>query len=205
VAQGLKVVIAALNAKYIQVEPLLFKNMDNGRYLSFRLDSSGNIKYMFNEIPIFAYEKVRWYESSSLHMALLGIFILVFLLWSIYYCIYYFRNIKKNGVIQGRFARRLLTLICVSNLVFLAGTAASLLSMDSLSDISFKLPLIMKILMAGQIGVAVLTGVLAAVTFIVWKKGCWKMSGRLCFTLTAASNICFTVLMYCYNVIGIRY
>lgn len=194
-----------LQARCVQVEPLLFKNMENGRYLSFRTNSSGDVTYMFTEIPTFAFEKVRWYESNSLHMILLGGFILIFLSWCVYYCIHSLRNMKKKERTRGRFAGRLLTLISISNVVFLVGIAVTVLSMDSVSDIGFKLPLVMKILLVGQIPVAVLTGVLAAATFIVWRKGYWKVPGRICFTMVVASNICFTALMYYYNIIGIRY
>lgn len=188
-----------------QVRPLLYRSTENGRYLSFRTDSRGEIAYMFTEIPTFALEKVGWYESNNLHIILLGASILLSLAWCIYYGIHSLRVRRKKNSTQGKFAGRYLTTISISNIITRAGICITVLSMDSISDIGFKLPFIVKIILTGQIIVAVLTAILAAVILLVWRKGYWKAIERIFFTLTAVLNICFTAIMYYYNLIGIRY
>lgn len=193
------------DGRYIQVEPLLFRNMENGRYLSFRTEGSRNPSYMFNENPTSAFEKVQWYQSNKLHIILLIFCIVMSLTWCIYCAMKYLRRSDKITSPAGRYAESLLTIIAISSIVSLAGIFAAILSMDSVLDIGFKLPVIMRVVLAGQIAVAVLTGILAVIIFIVWQKAYWRMPGRLYFTLVGVANICFTAILYYYNMIGIKY
>ncbi|OQB21569.1 MAG: putative penicillin-binding protein PbpX [Firmicutes bacterium ADurb.Bin182] len=191
--------------RYIQTGPFVFTNTESGERISFGKDSRGNIAYMFIELPVIALEKVRWYESNILHMLLLGASLVLSLIWCVYSIISSARAKKKKSEPRGRFAKILLTCVCILNIGTLAGVLLSVLSMDSVLDIGFMLPSAMKILLAGQVAAAALTAVLAAETFIVWIRAYWKATGRMFFTLTAVLNICFTLIMYYYNLIGIKY
>jgi hypothetical protein len=57
--------------RFVEVEPLYFLQMDGPFAIDFREDDQGRITHMFaNFTPMFAFEKLRWYETPGFNMAL---------------------------------------------------------------------------------------------------------------------------------------
>ena len=70
--------IAYGGERWIAVEPLRFRNVDDGRQLTFQKDSSGQIGFMNREN-----ERIAWYQSGRAAIAFYFCFVLlsVFILW----------------------------------------------------------------------------------------------------------------------------
>jgi CubicO group peptidase (beta-lactamase class C family) len=65
--------------RWIQIEPLLFRDAEGTATIGFR-ERGGRITHLFmGEVPVFAFERVPWYESRGLHLALLGAELALFL------------------------------------------------------------------------------------------------------------------------------
>lgn len=190
---------------YTQVGPLIFKNMDNNTYIIFKEDDNKDMSLMFTETPFYAFEKVKWYESSRLHVMLLGIFVLTFISFSIYYMAMLMKGKKRGILYKGTFADRLSVGVCILNLVFVLGMAAVIVYPGTKSEIAYKLPLPVKVLLISQIASALLTVPLVVASIIVWIKDCWPALKRIYFTLVVLSCVGFTAIMYYYNLIGIKY
>src|SRR5215207_2340315 len=66
--------------RFVEVEPLYFRQVDAPFGIVFREDDQGRITHMFTDYtPLFAFEKLDWYETPAFNMALAVGCILMFL------------------------------------------------------------------------------------------------------------------------------
>lgn len=68
--------------RMIQIQPCLFKSIDDGFVCAFRRDASGKITHLFTN-GTSAFEKLRWYETATFQRSLLGVCLLFFIFVSI--------------------------------------------------------------------------------------------------------------------------
>ena len=65
--------------RWIQVEPLVFRDEEGTSTIAFREGRRGRITHLFlGEVPVFAFERVPWYESLEVHGAIAGAAIVLF-------------------------------------------------------------------------------------------------------------------------------
>src|SRR5829696_3247092 len=65
--------------RFVEVEPLYFRQVDGPFGILFSEDAQGRITHMFTDYtPMFAFEKLRWYETPGFNMALALGCVLVF-------------------------------------------------------------------------------------------------------------------------------
>ena len=65
--------------RFVQVEPLVFREEGGTSTLAFREARRGGITHLFlGDVPVFAFERVPWYESQKLHAAIAVFGLLLF-------------------------------------------------------------------------------------------------------------------------------
>jgi CubicO group peptidase (beta-lactamase class C family) len=61
--------------------PLVYENRETGEKLAFRADASGAITHLFRgSRPEGAFDPIPWYESTTLHLCITGLALLIFIL-----------------------------------------------------------------------------------------------------------------------------
>ena len=76
----LLVPIEGLKLRFVEVEPLYFRQVDGPFDMVFREDDQGRITHMFTDLmPQYALEKLDWYETPGFNMALSLGCVLIFL------------------------------------------------------------------------------------------------------------------------------
>src|SRR5215211_2518829 len=66
--------------RFVEVEPLYFRQVDGPFNTVFREDDQGRITRMFTDYtPMFAFEKLKWYETPAFNMALALSCVFIFL------------------------------------------------------------------------------------------------------------------------------
>jgi CubicO group peptidase (beta-lactamase class C family) len=59
------------DARFVQIEPLVFREQRGTSTIAFREARRGRITHLFmGDVPVFAFERVPWYESQQLHAAI---------------------------------------------------------------------------------------------------------------------------------------
>src|SRR3712207_7672215 len=54
--------------RFVETKPLYFRQVDGSFHILFREDERGRITHMFTDYtPMFAFEKLAWYERSEEH------------------------------------------------------------------------------------------------------------------------------------------
>ena len=199
--------MGSLEWRFVEVEPLYFRQADGPFGLIFREDDQGRITYMSTDLmPQFALEKLNWYETLGFNMVLLLGCILVFLSMIPVAVIRFIRNRHlsrdwKTASRGARVADLIILGICVLNLLFVVGNVLWLNTPNILSGT----PLVTKIVL----GLGVLSALLSAGALVymvlAWINRYWGIAFRLYYTLVTIAAIAFVWFLNYWNLLGWRY
>ena len=90
--------MAGLEFRFVEVEPLYFRQVDGSFSMVFREDDQGRITYMFTDIvPHYGYVQLDWYEIPGFNMVLIQVCVLVFLSIVPVALIRFIRNRRSGG------------------------------------------------------------------------------------------------------------
>jgi len=114
--------------RFVEAKALYFRQVNAQFHILFREDDQGRITHMFTDItPMFAFEKLRWYETPGFNRVLVLGCVLVFLSMIPVILIRFIRNRRSSGDRKptsrgARVADWLIVGISVLNLLFVVGT-----------------------------------------------------------------------------------
>lgn len=185
--------------EYVEVEPLVFQQVNGHDVVVFIEDENGNITHAANNLILSqAYERFPWYENPSMHMILWGVSYLVLITFLIASGI---RALIKRKAKQPQLAPAQVVLVLASlfEIVFLV-------LLYSATQDYFQYVI-------GNVGLYIVAfsfSTLAAIavpfivffTVLVWKRQIWKPLRRLHYTLGAAAITALTLSFWVWNLIG---
>jgi len=197
--------VSGLEFRFVEVEPLYFRQVDGPFGLTFREDDRGRITHIFTDLtPMWSFERLNWYETPAFNMGLALVSVLIFLsmipgalihiIWN--------RRLSGNPKPAPRGARAAFwTILGLSllNLLFVIGTILwgeqNLVPLFGVSTI-YKF-----VLGLGVLSVVLTVGALVY-TVLAWKNGYWGILGRLYYTLVAVAAVAFVWLLNYWNLLG---
>jgi hypothetical protein len=191
--------------RFVEVEPLYFRQVDGPFAIVFREDDRGHITHMFTNVtPMYAYEKLNWYETPRFNMPLLLVCILVFLSMFPVTLIRAIRNRltnndQKSAPRGARVANGIILGICILNLLFMVGNVLWGQPID------FGIPLIYKIVLGLGVLSAVLTVGALVYAALAWKNSYWGVAFRAYYTLVTVAAAAFIWFLNYWNLLGWRY
>lgn len=193
--------------RYVEIAPLLFHEVDGDEQLLFREDAQGNPRYVFiHSEPIMVGEKVAWYDSTTLHMALLAVCYLLFFSLLVAGPVGFFVNRGRTDLPPrsplARLARGVLGGVALLAMALAAGTALLMGDIVALmaGDRGILTVLgVISVLLAGLTAAAV---VLAAAA---WIRGYWRPAGRIHYTLVTLAAVALVWFLNYWNLLGWRF
>jgi hypothetical protein len=198
-----------LERRFVEVEPLYFRQVDGPLSIVFREDDRGRITHMFSSFtPYQAYEKLDWYETRSFSLVLILGSLLIFLSMIPAGLIRLIQDRRRDGepkpASRGAGVAHLIILaVSVLNLLFVAGTALGIFSFQS--NPLMDLPLILKIALGLGVLAAVLTAGALVFTVLAWKNRYWGIAARAYYTLVTVAAVAFVWFLNYWNLLGWRY
>jgi len=192
--------------RFVEVEPLYFRQADGQFSLVFREDDEGRITHMFaNVTPMFAFEKLNWYETPAFNIALLLGSLVIFLSMVLVALIHCIRNRRlgsdSNSTPRGaRLAQGIILAISVLNLLFVVGTA-----LWGNPFPVFGVSMIYKIVLGLGVLTTVLTVAALVYTVTAWKNNYWSIAGRAHYTLVTVAAVAFVWFLNYWNLLGWRF
>lgn len=192
--------------RFVEVEPLYFRQVDAPFQIVFRADERGRITHLFTDYtPMMAFEKLNWYETPGFSMALLGGCALVLLSMILVAVIRALRNRRRRGG-QGRDPKGVRTAnwiilgICILNLLFVAGAF-----LWNNPYPSFGVPLQFRVVLGLGVLSALLTAGALVYTVLAWKDRYWGVAFRSYYTLVTVAAVAFVWFLNQWNLLGWRY
>jgi hypothetical protein len=191
--------------RFIEEEPLIYRELDGQRKLVFREDNTGNIEYaFFSDQPAFSLVRKRWYELHDMQMALLGglaaVFSSALFFWpALAFTLRgrYSPEIKRNW--RSGALSCLGWLLSGVSLGFVVGLTFVIADPN---EITFGMWPALKVLFAVTQVSAVLAALAVFGCMIAWKNRYWRLSGRLHYTLVAMAGVVFVVWLYQWNLLN---
>lgn len=191
-------------ARFVEIEPLIFRQVDDDTLLVFHEDRSGKITEAFlGQYPQSALIKNRWFETRTFNMILLGLCLILFLSFIVI-------KLAALGVQRRR------TRPHANNLARAAQVVAGLVSLLSLGvfvGVFLSLMLNPYNLFVGNLPlwpfisffsiiVALLTLGMFVFTLLAWVRRFWGLAGRIHYTLMTLGASGFVWFMYFWNILG---
>lgn len=184
---------------------LLFRQVDGPFHFAFREDDRGDIAYLFTDLtPMMAFERTRWYETSTFSFLLLAISSLVFLAMLAASAIRAILGAARGGHREpsprvARIALRLVVAVCLLDLSFEAGNA--LWGGQPVFGITVAYKVVLGL---GVMSVPLTIG--AAILLLpTWKKGYWSPGFRLLWTIAVLASASFVWFLANWNLLGWRF
>jgi hypothetical protein len=196
-------------SRFVEVEPLYFRQIDGPFGIAFREDTPGRITHLFFDgMPHLAFEKLDWYQTRGFNMSLVLGSVLIFLSTIPAAAVRFLRdrrrgNDRTSGSRGARLAGWIILAIGVLNLLFLAGFAVGMPEM--MQNVLLDPPLLIKIALGLAVLAAVLTVPALVYTVLAWKDGYWGVAFRLYYTLVAVAAVAFVWFLNYWNLLGWRY
>lgn len=195
--------------RFVEVEPLYFRQVDGSFSMLFREDDQGRITHMFIDIlPHYGFVKLDWYETSGFNMVLAQVCVLIFLSMLPVALIRAIRNRRTDGsqtpASRGsRVAGSITFGICFLNVLFLVGLALWFRPMHP-SELH-GIPLSVEIVIGLGVLSALLTPAALVYTVLAWKERYWGVAYRVYYTLVTIAAVTFVWFLHYWNWLGWRY
>jgi CubicO group peptidase (beta-lactamase class C family) len=192
----------AKTTQWVEVEPLVFRNLVSQELLVFREGDQGHVTHMFRQNDQNAYIRLPWYGTVSFHWALLASCMLLFLsavlVWPVGFLVKRLKRIAREpSPILPRLARWLAWGLSALSLFFLV----AFLSMLG-PDIVYGFPPAMTSLLVVPWLVAALTIGMTIFTVVAWVRRYWGVTGRVYYTLLTLVALSFVWWLSYWNLLG---
>lgn len=180
-----------ISTKLIEEEDGIFAREDGRGKVVFRVDDSGNVNYVFNDVSINSFEKLKFYEENEFIIAILGIVLIMF---SINLVLFISRLIKMLNYLN--------IIIEVLDIIGVLGAIILAIKMCLTGEfnLSFGLYFFISLLIISSI-VSVLSFVISTFN-LVKKKGTVK--SRIYNVVLNISHLVFIWVLYYFNLLGYK-
>jgi CubicO group peptidase (beta-lactamase class C family) len=189
---------------FVEVEPLVFRQVGDDELLVFREDSEGHITHMFlSSIVRFAFEKLKWYEAPGFHRTLRISSLVLFASFLIAAPLSFFVKRRREDAAKttprlASVARWALIVIAILAILF----DLSFEQVFSLEDIAAGDVALLKTLLVIPILMTVLTVGPVVFTGLAWRNGYWHLSERIHYMLVTLAAIAYIWFLNYWNLLG---
>jgi hypothetical protein len=171
--------------------------------LLFHQDGSGKTTHMHSSgNPLFAYERVSWYETSTFNLLAFGACYVLLLTALLAVFIGIFRR-RKVASVNPRLPRIAWIWAFIISIVFLLVPVA--ITIYTEFDLKSPFPFYMVIVLAIILAASILVIGPVIFTVFAWMCRFWGIAGRLHYTLITGALMGMVWLMYYWRLLGFRY
>ena len=188
--------------RFVEVEPLLFRQVDGAQTVAFEEDASGAISHMFFGIlPFMPTYRVSWFETQGFTLTI--VIAAILLSFTAISGGIRHRWDNRNEPAPGLWTARVAAVMGFLTLAFLGSAAAIVMATGE--EIFYGIPESLTAALVLPHVTAVLLAALAVVLSIVWMRRLFPWRRRIHYTLffLAAAGLHWIYLHW--NVLGFRY
>jgi len=192
--------------QWVEVEPLVFREVGGQDTVVFRENSKGRITHaFFGQIPILAGVKLAWYKTPGFHYSLLAICMILFLStlgWPVSALSKLFCGRKKEIPGAPWLVRMIAGGMSALYIIFLIGMFSTV---SDYMELIFGVPPLLKILLILPILSALLTIGALFFVYVGWKNKYWTVCGRVHYTLVVLASLFFLWFLAYWNLLGFHF
>jgi CubicO group peptidase (beta-lactamase class C family) len=190
-------------ARWRQIEPLVFAEVDGHEQLVFRENERGEIEDAgMSPVGVFILQKRPWWNALPFQLPLLGVSIAILLVALIGIPIAAALQ-RKQAAPAGAISAR--ATAWLTSAAFVGGLAAFLVGMQDPNMLTFGLPTAVRAALTLWVAGAVLTLGVVVFTFLSWRRRWWGMAGRVSLTLVCLAAAGCVLWLNHWNLLGFKY
>jgi hypothetical protein len=193
--------LVAYGAKWVEVEPLLFREAKGQGRMVFRADGAGNVTHLLGTIRSFV--KLRWYETSAFHHAVAGISLFVILsalvVWPIVAFCLRGRRGPESPPRSARLLAWIMGLLCLLFFICVLQAAADPMQFAFGVPFALKAALWLPWIAIPLLAAAALCSVRA------WTRKYWGLAGRIHYSLVTVAGLTLLGWLYYWNLLGFHH
>ncbi len=188
---------------YYETEFPIYRPVDWMDTVIFHQDGSRkNTHLLFNSLPLFAYERVSWFETSTFNLLAFGACYLLLMTVLLVAFIGIFRR-SKGVKVESHIPRIAKIWTFIISVVFLLVPVA--IAVFIKFDYKSSFPLYMVIVLAIILAASILVIGPIIFTIYAWVRRYWSLTGRIHYTLVTMAMLGMVWLLYYWRLLGIRY
>jgi CubicO group peptidase (beta-lactamase class C family) len=187
--------------RFVEVEPLYFRQVDRSSSLVFFEDDQGRITRFYTDfVPQYSAKRAPWYELRSFNMPLVIVCVLLFISMLIAAPVQAVINRRRGTDLRpaARTARWILVAISLLNLVFLFGMLFGYRPPTELHGVALSI----KLLLTMTVMSAALTAAALVYIVLAWKDRYWGIAFRVYYTLVTVAALAFVWFLNQWNLLG---
>jgi CubicO group peptidase (beta-lactamase class C family) len=197
----LMVSMEGFELRFVEVEPLYFRQIDGSSSLVFFEDEQGRVTRFYTDFaPQYSAKRAPWYELPSFNMPLVIVSVLLFISVLITAPVQAVINRRRGADLRpaSRTARWILVAISLLNLVFLCGMLFGYHPPTELHGVALSI----KLLLTTTVMSALLTAAALVYIVLAWKDRYWGIAFRVYYTLVTAAALAFVWFLNQWNLLG---
>jgi hypothetical protein len=188
--------------RFVEVEPLLFRQVDGTHEIAFQEDEEGGLTHMFFDfLPFMPTYRVSWFETQGFTLGVVGAAILLSLTAISGGIRHRWEN--RSEPAAGLWTARVALLMGLLTLVFLGAATAIVVSTGE--DLFYGIPGSLTAALVLPHVTTVLLAALAALVGIVWRRRLFSWKRRLHYTLFFLAAAGLHWIYWHWNILGFRY
>lgn len=188
--------------QYVEVEPLLFQQVDGWQTIAFEENEDGKITHMFlGLLPFMPTYRVSWYETRGFGLALLGLGALLCITTLV--SAFYHRKQAKTAPAGCRWAGRLAVAVSGLTLLFLVSFIAIVAA--EANRIFYGIPASLSAALVLPIVTSVLTIGTTVFVVLAWKERWWTLVRRVHYSFFSLAALAFVWFYFHWNILGFQY
>jgi hypothetical protein len=197
----LTVSMEGFQLRFVEVEPLYFRQINGSSSLVFFEDDQGRVTRFYTDfVPQYSAKRPPWYELRSFNMPLAIISVLLFISVLITAPVQAIINRRRGAHPRpaSRTAPWILVAISLLNLVFLCGMLFGYHPPTELHGVALSI----KLLLTTTVMSALLTAAALVYIILAWKDRYWGIAFRVYYTLVTAAALAFVWFLNQWNLLG---
>ena len=187
--------------RFVEVEPLYFRQVDGSSSLVFFEDDQGRISRFYTDfVPQYSAKRAPWYELRSFNMLLVIVSVLLFISMLIAAPVQAVINRRRGTDLRpaARTVRWIFVAISLLNLVFLFGMLFGYRPPTELHGVALSI----KLLLTMTVMSALLTAAALVYIVLAWKDRYWGIAFRVYYTLVTVAALAFVWFLNQWNLLG---
>jgi CubicO group peptidase (beta-lactamase class C family) len=181
--------------RWVEVAPLVFREVGGQGLLAFHTNAQDQVTAMFSgDQPIQVFQKLAWYENPVVHLAGLGLALLIFIATLVTWTIGgLLRRMRRYRLISStsleRWGRYLAGGVILLNLTIIGLVVSVLAGDDSVMQLGYPIGFTIAGILTLVSGAGAIALLVCAIG--IWRQKAWKRVVRLHYTLVTVAALYF--------------
>ncbi len=189
--------------QYVEVEPLLFKQIDGLQTIAFKENEEGENTQMFlGALPFMPTYRVSWYETQGFNLAIVGLGVLFSITTMV--SAFYHRKESKTAPAGSRWAVRLAVAVSGLTLVFFV-SFITIVTAEANRIFFYGIPASLSAALVLPIITSFLTIGTTVFVVLAWKRRFWNLARRVHYSFFSLAALAFVWFYFHWNILGFQY